>query len=197
MPDYELRYPQLEMIGACASVIENGGVLIAEAGTGTGKTFAYLIPLILSGKKGIVSTRTINLQEQLFSKDLRFLFALKEFDYAIAKGRGNYLCLRRLNAYRASNEEESGEYRRLVNWASKTRTGDLEDYPYRSLLYGTGYIQTLMPAGGKNAVLTINAFTSRQGRDGVRRRLWLQTMQLSASMRCSRKTQRYCPKLRS
>ena len=139
MPDYELRYPQLEMIGACASVIENGGVLIAEAGTGTGKTFAYLIPLILSGKKGIVSTRTINLQEQLFSKDLRFLFALKEFDYAIAKGRGNYLCLRRLNAYRASNEEEAGEYSRLVNWASKTRTGDLEDYPYRSPLWDRVY----------------------------------------------------------
>jgi len=139
MPDYELRSPQIEMIGACSGIIENGGVLIAEAGTGTGKTFAYLIPLILSGKKGIISTRTINLQEQLFSKDLKFLSALKEFDYTIAKGRGNYLCLRRLNAYRPSNDEEAGEYRRLVIWASQTKTGDIEDYPYRSSLWDRVY----------------------------------------------------------
>jgi len=133
MPDYELRSSQIEMMSACARVIEKGGTLIAEAGTGTGKTFAYLIPLILSGKKGIVSTRTINLQEQLFSKDLRFLSNLMEFDYAIAKGRGNYLCLRRLNAFRSSNEEESFEYRNLVNWAADTKTGDIEDYGERFL----------------------------------------------------------------
>jgi ATP-dependent DNA helicase DinG len=139
MPDYELRYPQIEMMGACSNIIEGSGVLIAEAGTGTGKTFAYLIPLILSGKKGIVSTRTINLQEQLVSKDLRLLAALKEFDYAIAKGRGNYLCLRRLNAYRTSSEEESGEYKKLAGWASETETGDVEDYPDRSFLWERVY----------------------------------------------------------
>jgi ATP-dependent DNA helicase DinG len=139
MPDYELRNPQIEMMGACSKAVEEGGTLMAEAGTGTGKTFAYLIPLILSGKKGIVSTRTINLQEQLFSKDLRFLSTLKEFDYAIAKGRGNYLCLRRLNAYRTSSEEESGEYKKLAGWASKTETGDMEDYPNRSFLWDRVY----------------------------------------------------------
>jgi len=139
MPDYELRYPQIEMMGACSNIIEGSGVLIAEAGTGTGKTFAYLIPLILSGKKGIVSTRTINLQEQLVSKDLRFLSNLKEFDYAIAKGRSNYLCLRRLNAYRTSSDEESGEYKKLAGWASETETGDMEDYPNRSFLWDRVY----------------------------------------------------------
>jgi len=108
---------------------------MAEAGTGTGKTFAYLIPLILSGKKGIISTKTLNLQEQLISKDLRFLSDLKEFDYAIAKGRGNYLCLRRLNAFRVSNDEEASEYRRLTIWASETEKGDVEDYPDRSFLW--------------------------------------------------------------
>jgi len=135
MPDYELRYPQIDMMGVCSSIIEDSGVLIAEAGTGTGKTFAYLIPLILSGKKGIISTKTLNLQEQLFSKDLRFLSNLKEFDFAIAKGRGNYLCLRRLNAFRVSNDEEASEYRRLTIWASETEKGDVEDYPDRSFLW--------------------------------------------------------------
>ena len=95
MEDHETRQSQIEMMGACAETIEAGGTLIAEAGTGTGKTFAYLIPLILSGKKAIVATRTKTLQEQLASKDLVFLSALREFSYAVAKGRANYLCLRR------------------------------------------------------------------------------------------------------
>jgi ATP-dependent DNA helicase DinG len=106
LESYELRPPQQEMMDACAKTIENGGTLIAEAGTGTGKTFAYLVPVILSGKKAIISTKTINLQEQLVSKDLQFLASLRDFDYAIAKGRGNYLCLRRMNAFRSDEREE-------------------------------------------------------------------------------------------
>ena len=89
------------MMKACAKIIEGGGTLLAEAGTGTGKTFAYLIPIILSGKKAIIATKTINLQEQLASKDLGFLASLLKFDFAVAKGRGNYLCLRRLSSYRS------------------------------------------------------------------------------------------------
>lgn len=131
MSDYELRPSQVEMMSACSKIIEDGGILMAEAGTGTGKTFAYLIPIILSGKKAIVSTRTINLQGQLVSKDLHFLSALAEFDYAIAKGRSNYLCLRRLNAFRADDDEEADEYRKLLTWASMTETGDIEDYPVK------------------------------------------------------------------
>jgi len=127
MEGYEIRPSQLKMTDACSRNMEEGGTLMAEAGTGTGKTFAYLIPLIISGKKAVVSTKTINLQEQLASKDLRFLSGLKEFSYAIAKGRGNYLCLRRFNAFRVEDERDATEYRMLHMWVSTTDTGDLED----------------------------------------------------------------------
>ncbi len=137
---YELRQSQVEMTEACADVIEEGGILMSEAGTGTGKTFAYLVPLILSGKRGIVSTRTLNLQEQLMSKDLGLLSGLGEFSYAIAKGRANYLCSRRLNAFRPSDQEESAEYGRLVGWANRTETGDIEEYGFgRSQLWERVY----------------------------------------------------------
>lgn len=128
MAGYELRQPQLVMIRACAGVMEEGGTLIAEAGTGTGKTFAYLIPAILSGKKTIVSTRTINLQEQLVTKDLSFLSSLHGFQYAIAKGRGHYICLRRLHAFRPDDNEELAERKDLLEWIEETETGDIEDY---------------------------------------------------------------------
>jgi ATP-dependent DNA helicase DinG len=118
LDDYEIRPSQIEMMNACSKNIDKGGTLMAEAGTGTGKTFAYLIPIILSGKKAIVSTKTINLQEQLVSKDLKFLSGLKDFSYAIAKGRANYLCLRRLNAFRTEDQKEAEEYRNLAIWAS-------------------------------------------------------------------------------
>ncbi len=127
LDDYEIRPSQIEMMNACSRNIEKGGNLMSEAGTGTGKTFAYLIPIILSGKKAIVSTKTINLQEQLVSKDLKFLSELRDFSYAIAKGRANYLCLRRLNAFRTENQKEAEEYRNLAIWASDTDIGDLED----------------------------------------------------------------------
>jgi ATP-dependent DNA helicase DinG len=128
LENYELRGPQQDMMSACAKIIESGGTLIAEAGTGTGKTFAYLIPIILSGKKAIIATKTINLQDQLASKDLWFLASLCDFDYAIAKGRGNYLCLRRMNAFRSDEKDEQAEYKRIVGWASETESGDREEY---------------------------------------------------------------------
>src|SRR5208283_6079582 len=115
LKDYEPRQAQMDMLRACARIIEKGGTLLAEAGTGTGKTFAYIVPLLASGDKAIISTRTINLQEQVVSKDLKFLSDLKRFGYAIAKGRSNYLCLRRLNAFRASDEREKEEYAELIS----------------------------------------------------------------------------------
>lgn len=128
MEDYEIRPSQTGMMAVCAEAVERGGTFMAEAGTGTGKTFAYLIPLILSGTKAIVSTRTINLQEQIASKDLKFLSGLMDFNYAIAKGRSNYLCLRRLNAFRAVDDNDGEEYSMLLRWVSGTATGDVEDY---------------------------------------------------------------------
>ncbi len=127
MDGYEARSSQREMMAACSEIVAGGGVLMAEAGTGTGKTFAYLLPLIISGKKAIVSTRTINLQEQLASKDLRFLSGVKDFSFAVAKGRANYLCLRRFNAFRAGDGREAEEYGTLRAWALHTGTGDVED----------------------------------------------------------------------
>jgi ATP-dependent DNA helicase DinG len=133
LDNYEIRPAQIEMMKACSRNIDKGGTLLSEAGTGTGKTFAYLIPAILSGKKALVSTRTINLQEQLVSKDLRFLSSLKEFDYAIAKGRSHYACKRRLNAFRPDSKEELNEHTELLEWLMESKTGDIEDYGLRRM----------------------------------------------------------------
>ncbi len=127
MAGYELRHPQLRMMEACARITDAGGTLIAEAGTGTGKTFAYLVPIILSGRKAVVSTRTINLQEQLASKDLELLSGLKGFAYAVAKGRSNYVCLRRLHAFHPDTAGELTERGDLLEWAAETDSGDIED----------------------------------------------------------------------
>lgn len=127
LQDSESRASQVRMLQACAGIIETGGTLMVEAGTGTGKTFAYLIPLLLSGKKTLVTTRTRNLQEQLMTKDLALLSSLKTIDYAIAKGRGNYLCLRRLRAFSPSAEHEVAEQREYEAWEEETETGDFEE----------------------------------------------------------------------
>src|SRR5688572_33431485 len=97
VPGYEPREGQRQMAAAVAGVLERGGTLLAEAGTGTGKTLAYLIPAILSRQRVLVSTGTKNLQEQIFFKDLPTLRdALKvPFTATLMKGRSNYLCLHR------------------------------------------------------------------------------------------------------
>ena len=97
--DFEPRAGQVEMAAAVARAFEDGGILLAEAGTGTGKTLAYLVPAILSRKRVLISTGTKNLQEQIFFKDIP---ALREaldvpFTAAYMKGRANYLCLHRLD----------------------------------------------------------------------------------------------------
>src|SRR5687768_18437189 len=101
MPGFEPREGQRRMAGAVATVIDDGGTLLAEAGTGTGKTLAYLIPAILSRQRVLVSTGTKNLQEQIFFKDLP---ALRDalgvpFTATLKKGRSNYLCLHRWETY--------------------------------------------------------------------------------------------------
>jgi ATP-dependent DNA helicase DinG len=139
--NYEYRPGQLEMAEAVESALAEGRSLIVEAGTGTGKTLAYLVPAILSGKKVIVSTGTKNLQEQLFFKDIPFLD--KMFGRPVAacymKGRGNYLCRQKL--YDAEREpvlngiEEVREYQIIREWEQQTATGDraeLTDFPERS-----------------------------------------------------------------
>src|SRR5205814_6652752 len=108
------------MAAAVARVFERGGVLLTEAGTGTGKTVAYLVPAILSRQRVLISTGTKNLQEQVFFKDLP---ALREalgipFTAAYMKGRANYLCLHRLD--QLSDRPESGAARPSP---SRTRAG--------------------------------------------------------------------------
>src|SRR5438477_8401813 len=96
-PQYEFRPSQLEMAEAVESALENRRHLIAEAGTGTGKTLAYLAPIIRSGRRVVISTGTKNLQEQIFFKDIPFLKKLfPNLRATLMKGRQNYLCRQKL-----------------------------------------------------------------------------------------------------
>jgi ATP-dependent DNA helicase DinG len=135
---FEPRAGQIEMAEAVASVLAERGVLLAEAGTGTGKTLAYLVPAILSRQRVLVSTGTKNLQEQIFFKDLPVLRdALGvPFTATCMKGRGNYLCLHRFDAFRESpairSSDETIYLRILERWAQETETGDraeVDDLP--------------------------------------------------------------------
>ena len=135
IPHFEARAGQVEMALAVARVFDRGGALLAEAGTGTGKTIAYLVPAILKRERVLVSTGTKNLQEQIFYKDLPVLrdsLGLP-FTATYMKGRGNYLCLHRFDAMRESASAGQGYHLRLIDeWARETETGDraeIEDLP--------------------------------------------------------------------
>ncbi len=129
-PNYEHRPGQLEMAEAVESALADKKHLAVEAGTGTGKTLAYLIPAILSGKRVVISTGTKNLQEQLFFKDIPFL--QKHFPHPIEacymKGRSNYACRQKI--YDAENEpvldglEEVTDFKIIREWEKTTETGD-------------------------------------------------------------------------
>jgi ATP-dependent DNA helicase DinG len=142
LPGFEARNGQLEMADAVSTVFAEGGVLLAEAGTGTGKTLAYLIPAILSRHRVLVSTGTKNLQEQIYFKDLPVLrdsLGVK-LTATYMKGRGNYLCLHRFDAYKEGGAAQSLGFTRdesiyvhlIDQWRRETETGDrseLEDLP--------------------------------------------------------------------
>ena len=136
--NFEFRPQQQEMAVAVARALEEERHLVVEAGTGVGKSLAYLAPAILFAleqhKKAIVSTHTINLQEQLLYKDIPILKKILpvEFEAALMKGRQNYLCPRRLErALQQANElftgPEQNELTRLAEWARTTRDGSLSD----------------------------------------------------------------------
>ena len=126
------------MAEAVAATFADGGVLLAEAGTGTGKTLAYLIPAVLSRQRVLVSTGTKNLQEQIFFKDLPVLRDALQvpFTATYMKGRGNYLCLHRFEAFLDSpairSYDEAATLRAIDEWRRGTETGDraeIEDLP--------------------------------------------------------------------
>jgi ATP-dependent DNA helicase DinG len=130
IPGYKLRSQQLEMAEHIAKAIAGNKVLVAEAGTGTGKTFAYLVPALLSGGKVIVSTGTKNLQDQLFSKDIPLVRkALRApAQVALLKGRANYVCHYHLKRAqddgRFFSREDAADAARVARFARKTKTGD-------------------------------------------------------------------------
>lgn len=129
-PNYEYRPGQLEMAEAVEAALADGKHLIVEAGTGTGKTLAYLVPAILSGRRIVVSTATKNLQEQLFFKDVPFLQRHIERPLAVCymKGRSNYACLQKIaEAEREpvlSGLEEVADFQIIQDWVKTTETGD-------------------------------------------------------------------------
>ena len=132
-PGYEHRPGQIRMARAVQDVLEHDGVLLIEAGTGTGKTWAYLIPAALSGRRVLVSTGTRALQDQIMEKDIP---ALKrhlgiDIDAACVKGLGNYLCLRRFNELQRSADASQPRFARslplLRSWIETTESGDRAD----------------------------------------------------------------------
>src|SRR5256714_10132438 len=138
-PNFEFRPQQQQMAMAVARALENQEHLAVEAGTGVGKSLAYMIPAILyavaNKKKAVVSTHTINLQEQLTQKDLPMLEQILpvKFQFTMLKGRGNYLCTRRLQkAFQQSGNlftsSEAEELQRIQEWSRKTADGSLSDF---------------------------------------------------------------------
>jgi ATP-dependent DNA helicase DinG len=147
-PAYEFRRGQLQMAQAVEQALEEKRHLIVEAGTGTGKTLAYLLPVIRSGKRVIISTGTKNLQEQLFYKDIPFLEQTLypngegKLNVCYMKGRNNYLCKKKLYDLTdqpvLSGLEEIEHYRAIAAWEKTTHTGDraeLASLPEASALW--------------------------------------------------------------
>ncbi len=147
LPGYEHRPQQLQMAEAVERAIVAQRPLIAEAGTGVGKSFAYLVPTILAVageldghdiQRAVISTHTISLQEQLLNKDIPFLRSVVpyEFTAVLVKGRGNYISLRRLaTALRRSRtlfaDEEWEQLQTIQQWAAQTTDGTLSELPFR------------------------------------------------------------------
>jgi len=133
VPDFAARPQQQEMAVAVERVLAHGEVLIVEAGTGTGKTFAYLVPALLSGRKVIISTGTRHLQDQLFHRDLPTVQSALAVpvNAALLKGRANYLCHHRLDTTRTegrlTSRQQLGQLENIFDWSGRTRSGDIAE----------------------------------------------------------------------
>ena len=130
---FQPREGQTDMAMAVTQTLEQGGQLVVEAGTGVGKTYAYLVPVLLSGQRALVSTATKALQDQLFSRDIPRLVEVLGLPIRVAllKGRSNYLCLHRMQQARHSAESaQPGAQKALAKietWSQSTRTGDMAE----------------------------------------------------------------------
>ncbi len=142
LPGFEFRPEQLEMAKAVERTFADREHLLAEAGTGVGKSFAYLVPAILQAayhqQRVLISTYTIALQEQLIAKDLPFLAEVLPLKFAavLGKGRGNYLCMRRLSqtvkgsSKLLSHPRQQDQLDQLADWAMDTETGELQEIEF-------------------------------------------------------------------
>ena len=140
LPGYEERPEQLRMAFAAGEAFNGGHLAVIEAGTGIGKSLAYLVPAILwalaNEERVVVSTNTINLQEQLIRKDLPFLRRATGLDFraVLVKGRGNYLCRRRAEGARLEpglfEDEHAGELAAILEWAAETSDGSREELSF-------------------------------------------------------------------
>jgi ATP-dependent DNA helicase DinG len=134
LPGFTPRRSQLAMASRVALALENRAPLVIEAGTGTGKTFAYLVPALLSGRRVLISTGTRTLQDQLFNKDLPLVAGAIGVPARVAllKGRSNYLCsyrLRQLGGQKSFAGTRDRTLARVERWAAITKTGDLSEVP--------------------------------------------------------------------
>jgi len=135
---FEFRPAQVQMALLISEALRNRGQVIIEAGTGTGKTMGYLVPIIMSGKKTVISTGTINLQEQIFFKDIPIISKTTglKVDSLMMKGRKNYLCLHRYHQYFSfpSILKPDGDAvrvrERFDGWLKKTKIGDRAELPW-------------------------------------------------------------------
>ncbi|NAW66831.1 ATP-dependent DNA helicase [Photobacterium halotolerans] len=135
IPGFQARQPQIDMAEAVGRAIKHQQQLVVEAGTGTGKTFAYLVPALIKGHKTIISTGSKNLQEQLFYRDLPLMTQALGYTgkVALLKGRSNYLCLDRLSRQITESHGgfvDPGMLSQLVtirSWSSATKTGDISE----------------------------------------------------------------------
>jgi ATP-dependent DNA helicase DinG len=127
LPGFNVRRQQVHMAERVAAALARREILTVEAGTGTGKTFAYLVPALLSGARVLVSTGTRTLQDQLYAKDLPLVGAAlgRPAKVALLKGRANYLCRQRLQQSEGQRREEMLE--RIRSWSRTTRSGDLAE----------------------------------------------------------------------
>ena len=131
IPGFSARAPQIELAEQIAHTIKENKILLAEAGTGTGKTFAYLLPALMSEKRIVISTGSKNLQEQLFLRDLPSIKKALNYPFKIAllKGRSNYLCFERLTQFmgeaRKRDPKLLSDLVKVKNWSAMTRSGDI------------------------------------------------------------------------
>jgi ATP-dependent DNA helicase DinG len=139
LPAFELRQSQLDLLELITSSFNEDALLMAEAGTGVGKSFAYLLPAmhfaVENKEKVVISTATITLQHQLFEKDIPLVASAigKEIKSVIMKGRGNYLCMRRLDDALKEpplDDDELNEIKRIAEWSNKTKNGERSELSF-------------------------------------------------------------------